>query len=538
MTLSPFFRQFGLIEDPFESTNADAEARLDSYFVPPPYFASVLGDSRNPKTHVVLAPRGGGKSAQRRMIENRSFDAGDFLCVTYDRFDQPAGFEASQASLAYHLNQVCRLLLLGVLVELEDSPLLVEKLSREQRQLLKFQIERFLGSLSAAEFKEAVASLKNFGDKAKEFMKKYSGPLRVVVAAITDKLGLANIQLPSELVEEARRDESATYHLGALVQAAQAIGFNSTYVLVDKVDELSITGDGASTFNFIRSLLTDLPTLETEGLAFKFFLWDTVQSFYSGSSARPDRIPIYTLAWTVDELAEMLSLRLAAFSQGRIASFNQLLTEDATLDAHRLVAHLAAGSPRDMIRLAKRIVDQQTRSSDRPKGISTDAVWAGVRVFCDERSNELYGPYLNDLKKIGDATFTIKELASDIFRIQDNAARRKVQIWMNDGLVARIGELPNKPNRPAALYGILDPRVLVAIDPGSHPSAVLDRAVVQCPNCLSMCISDRVLIQCARCTNGFEREDSISLPALVDRRARTASADEPQDDPQLRLPGT
>src|SRR5439155_18193748 len=149
---SPFLRQFHLVEDPFESTNADTEPRLDAYFVPPPYFATVLGDTRNPKSHVVLAPRGGGKTAQRRMIETRSFDAGDFLCITYDRFDQPAGFSVGKATLAYHLNQVCRLILIGVLVQMNAEPELVERLSKNQKQVLKFQIDRFLGSLSAQEF--------------------------------------------------------------------------------------------------------------------------------------------------------------------------------------------------------------------------------------------------------------------------------------------------------------------------------------------------------------------------------------------------
>lgn len=522
MALTPFFRQFGLLEDPFESTNADAEARLQTYFVPPPYFPAVLGDSRDPKSHIVLAPRGGGKSAQRRMVENRSLEAGDFLCVTYDRFDQPAGFEASQASLAYHLNQVCRLILIGVLVTVEGDPELVNQLSRNQRELLKFQINRFLGSLSAADFRAAVASLKNFGDKAKEFMKKYSGPLRIVAAVLIDKLGLANIEVPSEVIEEAKRDESASYHLNALAEISRTIGFESTYVLVDKVDEISITGDGASTFNFMRSLLTDLPTLETEGLAFKFFLWDQVQTFFGASHTRPDRVPIYTLAWTVDELSEMLSLRLAAYSEGRLASFNQMLTPDVTVDAHRLIAYLATGSPRDMIRLAKRISDEQTRSSERGRGITTEGLWLGVRAFSEERSNELYGTYLNDLKKVGDATFTIKELANDVFRIQDNAARRKVQLWQNAGIVARIGELANKPNRPAALYGIQDPRLLIAIRPAGPPDAILDRAVAQCPNCRTMCISDRVRVRSVYIRVRTRGDDLADGPGRSPRSVGTA----------------
>ena len=114
MTLTRFLTQFGFTEDPFESTNADAEPYLAQYFVPPPYFPSVLGDTANPKSHVILAPRGGGKTAQRRMIEDRSAELQDFLCISYDKFEQPSGFRLEQATWAYHMNQVCRLILIGV----------------------------------------------------------------------------------------------------------------------------------------------------------------------------------------------------------------------------------------------------------------------------------------------------------------------------------------------------------------------------------------------------------------------------------------
>jgi hypothetical protein len=109
LTLSPFLVQFGFTQDPFESTNAEREFHLDEYFVPPPYFADVLGDPGEPRSRVIFAPRGGGKTAQRRMIEIRSAAADDFLCVTYDEFEQPARMTLAQATWAYHMNQICRL---------------------------------------------------------------------------------------------------------------------------------------------------------------------------------------------------------------------------------------------------------------------------------------------------------------------------------------------------------------------------------------------------------------------------------------------
>jgi len=61
--------RLGFVADPFAKTNADEEERLDSYFIQPPFFESVFGDPKTPKSSIVFAPRGGGKTALKRKIE-------------------------------------------------------------------------------------------------------------------------------------------------------------------------------------------------------------------------------------------------------------------------------------------------------------------------------------------------------------------------------------------------------------------------------------------------------------------------------------
>jgi hypothetical protein len=65
-----FHENLGFTNHPFVHTNADEEPYLERYFVAPPFFEGVVGDPKQPSSCIVLAPRGGGKSAQRRMIEN------------------------------------------------------------------------------------------------------------------------------------------------------------------------------------------------------------------------------------------------------------------------------------------------------------------------------------------------------------------------------------------------------------------------------------------------------------------------------------
>jgi hypothetical protein len=519
MPVNDFLGRFGFKADPFESTNADQEPHLGEYFVPPPYFATVMGDVAQPQSHVILAPRGGGKTAQRRMIENRSVEAGGFLCITYDRFD-PVGFRRSGSSgWSYHMTQVCRLVLLGVLLEIEIYPSLIDRLSEHQKQVLKFQADRFLNSLSTSEFQIAVDSLKNFGDKVTDFWSRYGGPLAAALSALLSKLGLDNVTVPKTLIEESRRDESLRYHFEQLLQIARVIGYSSTYILIDRVDETSfVSADAEKTFNFIHPLLVDLPTLETEGVAFKFFLWDQIEERYRASGMRPDRVPVYTLQWSIAELETMLAQRLLSYSARRVSSLNQLLCRDIGLDLHRLVVYLAEGSPRDMIRLCKRIIAEQTRTSEESRCLEEAAIWTGVQTFANERSQELFGQHIGELARIGQPTFTISHIASEVFRIGDNAARRKIQIWTNSGVVSKVGEVPNPPNRPSYLFGVTDLRVALAIMTSDDVRLVLSNCAVECPSCETICISDRSDIQCLNCHRQFKFVNANSLLDICQRR--------------------
>jgi hypothetical protein len=510
-----FLARFGFTEDPFEHVDAEQEPQLDRYFVPPPYFSNVMGDPARPRTHLVLAPRGGGKTAQRRMIESESERSSRFLCVTYDGFDQPSGFTAAQADIAYHLNQICRRILMGILVRLDEKPEWAQELSEHERQLLKFQIDRFLGSLTEIELKAAVDSLKNFGDKAKEFIKKYAGPLRAFVTVLMSKIGLDKVEVPSELVEETKRDEALTYHFENLLKAANTVGFESTYVLVDRVDEMPITDTATKTFEFIWPLLADLRTVEVPGVAFKFFLWDEIGGMLAASSFRADRIEMDQLRWSQSELSDMLSKRLSTYSEGRVSSFNELIDSVATLDAHALLAFLANGSPRDMYRLARRVVAEHTRTTEQQGEISLASLWRGVRQFSEDRSAELLQQsHIDDLRRIAAPTFTNAHIASNVFRIHENNARRKIQIWTDTGMVKKIDEIPTAGTRPRYLYGIVDPRLAIAILPTTEVELILGTQVLLCAACDEVCVTDESVVTCVSCST---RTDVDKAESLLDR---------------------
>src|ERR1017187_4075678 len=113
MSYSDLLHNLGFELDPFAKTNADEEELLKSYFIDPPFFKAVYGDLSTPKSAVVFAPRGGGKTALKRMLEISSL-TDDFLCVTYNQFGV-SGLKLKDIDLQYHFRNVVRLLLVGVL---------------------------------------------------------------------------------------------------------------------------------------------------------------------------------------------------------------------------------------------------------------------------------------------------------------------------------------------------------------------------------------------------------------------------------------
>jgi hypothetical protein len=503
-----FLATFGFIADPFASTNAADEPLISSYFVDPPFFPAVVGDPNNPKSNVVYAPRGGGKTAQKIMIEKRSAEAKSFLCISYDRF--PDIKSPRNADSEFHLNNITRILLLAILVEIETNPSCSEGLSDLDKKLLVTLSRSFLGSLSAEKFKDSLSAIKSYGDKAHDLWTKYGGAVIALANAISHKFGIGKLELNASAYKP--EDETLRFRFDALVHVANKIGYSSVYILVDRVDELSITAqDAEKGFEFLSSLLIDLPLLETPGVGFKFFLWDQMKEHYQSAGGRPDRLIEYSLDWSVDDLETVLQKRLEAYSEKRVSRLDELISKDSPYNVHKLVAYFANGSPRDMVRICKRIVDDHTKTGRFGGIIDFRTVKSAIASFSLERARELYGAHFTDLKKIGELTFTINGLASDVFRVTQQAARAKVQKWQASGAVVKIGDIPNPGNRAQYVYGILDPRLAVAVLSDASLEEAMDEFLIICPHCHNLRIAYEGEITCPDCQGSFKKTDAETL---------------------------
>ena len=487
-----FLERLGFEANPFQFMNADDEPRLNQYFVDPPYFASVYGDPSWPAPCMVFAPRGAGKSAQRKMVEMRA-PTDTVLCITYDSFRNPTRRRLVDMTLADHLLNVARVAVVGLLTWIGERRRVVRALDDNERQALRALALGLLSAVTQAELRSALNSLRNLSTTAKELWNEHGWAVNAVLSSINIAAGGPGGVLPQADVREGMEEEAGE-HLDAIGRLARKVGLQAIYVLVDRVDETQeTTADHAAAYQMIAPLMHELRVLEMSPFAFKFFLPDYILPFFQQAGGRSDRIRDYQTQWTNTELGRMMTRRLAAHSEGRVDSLEALLTvprgERPALV--QLTIHFAQKSPRDLVRIWGRAVDEQLRFDAPSRGISQQAVVGGIDRFCRERAEELAtASTVRDLKRVARVDFTVSEVASDVFHVSTNAARAKIQGWENRGIVKHIGDLPARRGRPLHHYGVVDVRVARAMFPDVGLAQFFRAKARLCPNCESWVLWD------------------------------------------------
>jgi len=300
----------------------------------------------------VFAPRGNGKTALKRKIELSSNDK-DFLCITYNFFNI-ANKKLSDIDQAYHLENIVRLVVIAIITATQGGQF--SKLSKDERHLIYLFVKKYLSKIHQSELKNDIKAIKNFSDTALDIWNKYTGPIGLVINGLLKKIGLDDAEI-SKFENQEGQLGSQNDQLSTLYKISRKFGYKCIYILIDKIDENTLTNSASNSYRFISALIGDLQLLELEGYAFKFFLWDLLLKEYR-EVARPDRIKHYELNWDADQLCAMLSERLKAYSKNNVTSLTQLLDTPGSFNLDRFIAYFAQGSPRNVIRICKEILDQ------------------------------------------------------------------------------------------------------------------------------------------------------------------------------------
>ena len=405
-----FYRQLGLKDNPFQYTNADEEELLERYFVPPPYFQSVWGDPQKPSSCVVFAPRGGGKSAQRKMIELRSQDC-NILALSYTRFEFESKQAFSQVDINYHLKNIVRICLMGFLMNVYERGLNEMLFSEAEREQIKALSRFYLLDMNQEEIVGAMNSIIGPFGRARDYLEKNLHIVNALIEGLLSKAGFGALNSPTGQ-HGAAISKPAKHHLEIIVSFIKTLGFDSVYILIDRVDETEYTtNDAAAAFDLLKPILSDLDILQMNGLGIKLFLWGELYPFYK-RYGRPDRLPQHNLTWKHEDLRRVLELRLQAYSNGNKVSFMDMLDSSMHDGAKRAIEQLlftfAQGSPRDLIRICRQMVTEQLRDNPYFWKIGIMAATEGFNNFCAERAKEVVSPIaLRELQKVHRLDFTV-----------------------------------------------------------------------------------------------------------------------------------
>jgi hypothetical protein len=511
----------------FQFTNADEEEHLQSYFVPPPYFLSVWGEPESPKSQVVFAPRGGGKTAQKRMIEFRA-ESADVFVITYDRFEKIGGIDLQSLSIDYHLHNIIAIALLGFLLEYHERGIHAPAFSKIEREQIEALCHHYLSNITRFEALEALNSLKTLSTKAKQFLRDWSGPVSSLFSAVLSANGIPHpkIELPHGSNQTTTFNGPLKAHFEVVRDLILSVGFKSIYILIDKVDETAETGNNAeASFNLVKPLLRDLELLQMKSVAFKFFLWDMLLPRYQ-AYARPDRLEQFELSWTEADLNKMLSRRLGAFSNDKVLDLSQLTNADLAKPLHFLVVLFAAGSPRDMIRICQEILAEQLQINPDSTVIEVDAVVQGISKFCTRRAQELLPPQIyRELVKVGRLDFTATFVAHEVFKFDVNSARNKIRQWTEAGAVSKVGEL-DSGGHPIYQYAVRDIRVAKAILSQLQLADFIGTKLKTCNRCKAIIMREWEIGQVQTC-QGCGKEWVPAAPVVAPEPAKTEDVDAP-----------
>jgi DNA-binding response OmpR family regulator len=381
--LERWLEQRGFSGNPFGIYQAELEERLAEYFVPTGYYDEIKGSAKVPRTIVVFAARGCGKSAHRIMVARDcqpTASYSEILAVPYTDFGtlpDKLAQDPKSVSLDRHLEEILRTAANTFLKALVRDASLVDALKPEWLSRLKFFCKQHpdnpvLGPLPLLDRLRQLAG-GDFEPDWNVFQQAWrTGELGTMLKRqpVWDnpvaRFLIALADTYPEPVNIARLSAAKRFTL--FVDLVRYTGLKAVYVLVDQVDEvLPIADDLALTSDFVEPLLADLPLMECPHAAFKFFLpMEAQPAFAEKTTIRHDRLLFREIIWDEGTLAELLRQRLIAFSEGRVEALSDLCDEAEVrrgwnLD-HDLVQH-AQGSPRNLLRLGEVLLWTHARRS-------------------------------------------------------------------------------------------------------------------------------------------------------------------------------
>lgn len=377
--------------NPFSETQAEEEDNLSKYFLDLPAYYKILDmDTGKPKSSILGADRGCGKSANRKNVErwllqgppDKSIKGkwawkSPVLVIPYTDFSRlrsSVNDDFVKLHPGHHVDSIIWSGLKSLIKIIENS------------------WEKFRNvELSQWDWARLGYFLSRYSEKWGNHHQPTSSPTELIPLSTT----IGYFQTALSYAPHAEKISQAGYSglLQNFTELALSLGFTNVVILVDGVDEIDITADnpGLSAL-LLKSLISERALMQIEGLRFKFFLPNQVIEHLKEipETRLGERIKFYHIEWSDEAIQELLSLRLSAFSGNRFNDLAQIASPDLRDISNRLALHVE-NNPRNLFRLAEQVLiklEENNKTSiaadrNRPPRI-TKSILEEAIVFYDE----------------------------------------------------------------------------------------------------------------------------------------------------------
>jgi hypothetical protein len=406
ISVETWLKSFGLRRNPFETTEAGGEAHyavdfLHETFVKPQGFDEILGHPSHPKSSIVFAARGKGKTSARLMTahfcregifpkETNADESGivRVLPVHHTRFERIIGASSMSDLVDAHVIEILFRAVPALVEMLSHYPELAEsinKLDILRRLELQYFLVAFKSHVPFQEYKTARDLL------GKEIVSLGSADTPMgfsLPASSQPKTGLAIQEIVSHLGAYSQMPPIDL--LGRFTALLAELGFAAVYVLVDGLDEIPETADNfVVAAGLLIPLLANLNLMtNTPYLVFKIFVPSEMEPLLLEATRkiRRDRLAVQRMELRDDDLVEILHRRLAYCSDGGITSMDAIGSVEVRGQIEKEMVISAAENPRHLVLLGQNMLEHrcQVVNLEEPQEAyllnSDDLAWA-IRVL-------------------------------------------------------------------------------------------------------------------------------------------------------------
>lgn len=385
---------------------------------------------------------------------------------------------------------ILKTLITKLSIFLDKNRHLVKGLTQVEKEKLTFFIRLFFKTTSQEEYRAVYNSIHKV--RIKNFIIRIFNrwgliPANTIASAavsitsnlIRQALGLDNLQAKNVYTEyfgamtEVNFDsldidkqdcskDSLKQMLDEVLSIFKSLGFNTTIVLFDKIDEYQeLNQDIVRIGAFTSEILSDTELLLNAKLAIGFSLWSELKAELAGT-VRFDKFQIVDVRWKFTDLEPLINKRIKYFSNDK-KTLSDLVPNE---NERKQLLGVANKSPRDLISLLSHIYLEQSNNDQNVTFFDGRSISNGLTSFCANYDYDSMYPskagrnkeikaMINRILAVRQIRFTIKQL-NTAFNQNTAQSEGQIKLMINYKLI-REDDILGQNN--AKYYEVVDPKV-------------------------------------------------------------------------------